>query len=124
MTPDERITELLALNTAQTNEIRMLRAQRNAARKLIHVALVDGPLANILALQTGESYIDMRTRSRDLLDLYQRIELLEKDAWTQTTGVAKEFVETSIHLLANPHYTEDLAYFIEQWSTKFKSVLG
>lgn len=128
MTPDERITELQASNTTKVNEIRMLRARLNASNILLQEVMLDRPLANILAFNTQEPYDAMRERNTGLTQLHARIELLENDAWTQTTGVARDFVKAACHMLEKPssmvHVAEDLLEFVEQWNAKFKSVLG
>lgn len=133
---ETQITDLQKDNTRLVNETRMLRAQLKAARAVLIAALVDSPIEllkvqdNAVRRYTGSEHI--RQTGRELATLgsmytiYERIELLEKDAWTGCAALARQFVKEMGELIEKPQSVEDamsLIYVIEEWRDKFKTLL-
>lgn len=115
----DRETELQALNTDLTNEVRMLRAQLGAAKALMRVGFIERPMSMLVSPDGAAS--------EDLMKLYERIELLEKDAWTQTGAVAKQFVKASKNVETASTLSgqvDNLDGFIKFWAERFRSLVG
>lgn len=112
---NRRITELQTTGTNFVNEGRMLRAQLSAAKAVMRVGFIERPMSSL--------YPPDGSACMDLVRLYERIELLEKDAWTQTTQAAKEFVKEA-HAMMVKDDTWQPVDFIEAWHKKFRDLLG
>ncbi len=109
----DRETELQANNTSLVNEVRMLRAQLHAAKAVMRVAFIDRPMTKEMPADGVEN--------EDLRELYDRLELLEKDAWTQTGALAKQFVK---YVKEFDPRRDDAQPVLEEWAEKFKALVG
>lgn len=115
---NDRITELQAHLTKLENENRMLRAQYTAARALLQHVLIDSPIAARINATKGNEDAVSRTLVAGIDLVSKRIELLERDAWTQTTNQVRHFVDVA----SNPA-TIINHDFIATWLTRFKKAL-
>lgn len=106
-----QVDSLQARGTELVNENRMLRAQLDAAKTILNHAHLELPIV-VMTNADPEQYSKV-----NLKKLYERIELLEKDAWTQTTGAVREFLEEEKTI---GHRSE----FVVKWATKFKALVG
>lgn len=122
----ERVTELLGVNTRLENVNRMVRAQLDAAKKLLKFVLIDKPITMDIAEAYGASKGEALRADKEILSLYQRIELLEKDAWTATMLETREFVKEAELVINNEHMTEDCesAVWLTNWTERLKKALG
>jgi len=116
----DRTTELQADNTKLITELRMVRAQLDAAKALMRVGFIERPMSRLMPA-SGSS-------CEDLVKLYERIELLEKDGWTQTGPLARQFVKAVKAFVENEsgisQKEEDFVDFIESWADKFHTLVG
>lgn len=109
----DRETELQADNTRLITELRMVRAQLNAAKAIMRVGFIERPMSQLMP-PTGAT-------CEDLVKLYERIELLEKDAWTMTGPLARQFVKA---VRTFDPERNDLDTMVEEWAAKFAKLVG
>lgn len=119
----DRETELQADNTRLITELRMARAQLSAAKALMRVGFIERPMSQLMPAN-GSS-------CEDLVSLYARIELLEKDAWTMTGPLARQFVKAAKKLAEENSYrgmllddASGFMSFIGEWAEKFAALVG
>lgn len=125
---NDRETELQAHNTQLVNETRMLRAQLNAAKIVLNQSLVERPITVMMAISLGIDPGPSQYENVELKKLYDRLELLEKDAWTQTGALAKQFVKAVKVWNENKsgisQKEEDWVSFVDEWADKFQALVG
>jgi len=123
-TARDRINELMNLNTKLENDRRMLSAQLDAAKKILKFVLIDQPIAMDVATKAGMPTAAALRSDKDMYSLFQRIELLEKDAWTATSLETKEFVKDADIILQDPPDEETLLAWVSMWFERLKKSLG
>lgn len=91
-TLEARETELQALSSKHITEARMWKARHEALAKVFHRVCIDLP---ILCRLVGEEEAreDIEAMVQDAWGVAKRIDLLERDAWTQVAGLARQFVK-------------------------------
>ena len=124
----ERITALQSDNSRLLNERRMFKAQAHASKVLLEHVLINTPLvARMHAADDGIEATALLPMFKDVEVLHNRMLLLEKDAWTSTSILARDFVQSTEHLL--PSESEDadvgeLFQFLKNWAERFAKILG
>lgn len=118
---EARVTELQERLSALENERRMWRARAEAATACLRAVLVEVPLkqfemgAQLDAIQLRHIFAEIRR-------IAERADMLEKDAWTKCSALAKEFVAMVED--EGDNLGSDLAEFVDHWRGRFKAALG
>lgn len=126
---ERRVTELQAAGTRLENDRRMWKARAEAAREILQALAVDLPILQRL-VGRGATEAEVRDLVTTALDVHERIELLERDAWTACSGIAREMVRAwdgNRLGAASSAHDSDLppgwAEAIEGWVSRFREAL-
>lgn len=114
-----RVDELQARGSELENERRAWKLRAETATAFLKDVLVDLPLAMRLIKAGAPMATSLETLLKRIKDESQRSDMLAKDAWTQTTQVAKEFVK-EVELLSCSYQDG----FVDHWADRFRKILG
>lgn len=113
---EDRIQELLTLNTRLENERRNYKAQTEALRAILHVLLIEQPLLMRLGGQDGPPYSTILQEMTDMIvTIAERNKSLENDAWTQWAPYVRQFVREADECLDRAQDASDYEQFIKAW---------
>lgn len=110
-----RVDELLARGTTLQNECRMWKARAIAAGEVLMVLAVETPILHRM-VGHGVTEDEVREVGYNALDVHERIDLLERDAWTRAAQVARQMVSAYDHGDVGP---DDL----DKWVGKLREAL-
>lgn len=124
-----QVKELQARGTELETERRMWKARFQAARDIISILQVEGPIAVIAHREIGKNEI-MDDIMEVIHTIHDRIQLLERDAWVSRAEVVRAFVK------AANEYTEPVPFigdpfgvghkrceFIKTWAERLAATL-
>lgn len=124
----DRIDELQKRGSELENDRRMWKSRALACRALVD-ALVEKSIASMGDFGTGS--ISAKESATNLAKVAERVWLLEHDAWTQTTQIAKTFVR-EVKGIMDLHAREpdcdakilSFAKLVDSTFERFKSIVG
>lgn len=123
-----KVDELQKIGSTLENERRMWKSRAVACRALVD-ALVEKSIASMGDFGTGS--ISMKQSAADMAKVVERVWLLEHDAWTQTTQVAKTFVREIKGIMQLNEREPDpdrkilaFAHVVDSTYERFKAIVG